>query len=353
MHMQTHELLPNAPSVQVYGVGYRKGEVAMLQFVKDCVTFQHDLDRDDAEIAARNQRPFILPPTMTATDYLLEMPAHPTLTLRDLFDSQSEQAPTPSDVAARAQSAVAALLYPALQPHQLLGPASNSQPYNPAETAPYAHIVPASTLIRRKSSINNDASSSRSRLADRVRGPPASTSKPSDADMRKLLEQAFRAAKMVYPLDKSLPPRVPLHLSSLPDTKVFLDLERCRAALRSTPITHVDVANAWYEHRKGLLTCPMPAVPAAPASDSVPEAPGQTIVQDDSGVALVDDQRADNDPQGQRSRTWEQSSFDMLSSEHPRHTSRPASLKDDEGTPTLTAASTLLSLSPVKATIQE
>ena len=102
MHMQTHKDLTDVQPIHVFGMGQRKGQLALFQFVKDAYDFRRDLLLDEQEEAVRTGRPFVTPRNLNATEQLTNLPADPNRHLRDLFESQSQRASTPSEVGCNA-----------------------------------------------------------------------------------------------------------------------------------------------------------------------------------------------------------------------------------------------------------
>lgn len=408
MHMQTHKDLDNAPTVHLFGIGQRKGQLALLQMVKDAYNFRRDLllDAEEEAAAARNARPFILPEDLNPTQQLLAYPSDPSRRIRDLFETQSQQATTPSDVAFEAQQAVMRLQNQAYQNNNLLEGDNSHQHVIPGntmirprqesdvfsagdahgESEERPHFCKPSMFISNFHSVENDHSENQSQFcrpsmftpsfrpiakqASTVLGTGANTTRtPQGTAMNAVdpleaaMEAGMVASKKIFPISsgkgkgKQITPQ-------LPNAKYFLDLERCRLLLRNADVPAQNVFATWQNRQKHS------AVPSWSAR-STPRK-GRASVQgelaNDSGVmveendighgSLSTEQMIDCSVQAGWDMSIDDFAWQMISPERPQRepTSR-ITAQQNEGvldqeivqTPHMRAASTLLSLSPFKA----
>jgi hypothetical protein len=377
MHMQTHKDLTDIDPVHVFGIGQKKGQLALLQLIKDAYDFKRDLFLDEQEEAARNARPFVTPRDLNATEQLMNLPADPNRHFRDLFESQSQQASTPSEVGYNAHQA--AMQY--IQGNMQAGTANtrpriNSNNSNiPTRREGDVFESPASvdsqrfqppTLVSRfHPQVNQDQFESGATSSQFV--SPQQPNMSNSASVEEIVDAGMVAVRKIYQ-SPAVNTNAQQPIPQLPNVKDFLDVERCRTILQQVDAQAFDMFAAWQNNQK--YTCQPSWVVRA---KSVLQDANEDSTMDDSGIVAVHEPtkqteessnqvNADNDATKENLPNESESAIQATSTDrHFLYTNNTPSRfidhqkdkkrndeYDDTPTPTMSAASTLLSLSPAK-----
>lgn len=377
MHMQTHKDLPNIHPVHVFGLGQRKGQLTLLQFVKDSYNFKRDLLLDEQEDAARNSRAFVLSRSLNPTEQLTSLPADPNRHFCDLFESQSQQATTPSEVGFNAHQAAMQYFH------------GNSQA-DMANTRPSNANVPA----RRELDVFGSSASADSQrfypstLVSRFQPPvhskqsgteaASSQTAPTQQVMMNVqttsveqIEDAGRAAAQKIYHAPTVNPNAKRPIPQLPNVKDFLDVERWRFILQQRETQPYDMFSAWQNSQKSA--CQPSWVGRARLNLAGPSVHENTGM-DDSGIATNQDPtKQTGEPSYQGNTSSDKAEGNLPDVDEPVHQSTSAQRPilstqnttshplehhqkdqerheehEDAPTPTMSAASTLLSFSPAK-----
>ncbi|PWN34886.1 uncharacterized protein FA14DRAFT_171612 [Meira miltonrushii] len=377
MHMQTHNDLPDVHPVHVFGIGQRKGQLALLQFVKDSYDFKRDLLLDEQEDAARNSRSFVLPRTLNPTEQLANIPADPNRHFRDLFESQSQQATTPSEVGYNAHQAAMQYFHGNLQAGMAATrPVNTSIParregdvFGSSASADNQRFHPSTLVSRFQPQIQPN------QLATEVTSSQAVPSQPppmmnQTASAEQIVNAGKAAAQRIYQASPPVNPSGEQAIPQLPDVREFLDVERYRYILQQQKDTQAyEMFAAWQNSQR--YAC-QPSWAGYAKSNLAGPSAYESTGMDDSGIAT-----STQDPMkqiGESSRRGNASSDaneenvpneggsanQTIPAQHLLYTNAPSHPLDrqkdqerheeheDAPTPTMSAASTLLSLSPAK-----
>lgn len=417
MHMQTHRDLDGVDAVRVFGIGQRKGQLALLQLVKDAYDFKTDLLLDEQEEATRNARPFITPHELNPTEQLINLPANPNRIIRDLFETESQQATTPSEVGYNAHQAAMQYLQgnlqtgttsarprinantPTLQEGDVFAStngenAKDNRNFHPSTLV--SHFRPESVHSRNQ----DDAQSSQYPVTQELTMNPhiVPAQQPitnRSSTLEEVVDAGMSAARRIYHGSPTIDANGQFIVPRLPPVKDFLDVERCREVLQEVDMQAHHMFEAWQNNQK--FTCQpswanradtypsqqtdvqsnvthtsQPSwVTRATAYQAVEQPTAEHNGMDDSGIgSMQDSTKQVNEPlqpmNKNRFASGEKIQGDMESAIQPipsennlhnpiRHPSQLPKTKEvhdeqeDAPTPTMSAASTLLSLSPIKS----
>lgn len=375
MHMQTHKDLTDVQPIHVFGMGQRKGQLALFQFVKDAYDFRRDLLLDEQEEAVRTGRPFVTPRNLNATEQLTNLPADPNRHLRDLFESQSQRASTPSEVGYHAHQAAMQYIHGNPQADMVstrlrmnFFPAIREGDVFESPISAESQTFQPSTLVSRfqpqinETQLVNEANSSHNFT-------PQQPTMNKIASVEEILDAGMVAARKIYQTP-AMHSNGEQPIPQLPNVKEFLDVERCRTILQQVDTQAYDMFAAWQNNQRCTY---QPSWAACTKSNLSRQIANEDTEMDDSGIGMTQDSAkengelsqqpdANNDAAEKSNPNEVKAAVQAISAE--RHSlpvrNAPSHLFDhqkskerqdayeDAPTPTMSAASTLLSLSPAK-----